>query len=227
VRRLRLVGVAAVGLLALGACGSEQGAALFVGDERVTEATIDGYVDGRVASYIEQGATMGDISYADNRQQAAFIALFAELGREIGLDAPQTGGAANEYEALYMEAADHYRALSLQAEPRVMTQAELEALNAAIEGDQSLLQRIVEEWIAAQDLTEEQLAEFNMAAQSDPGVLTQVVWEWAEVQGAQIAGFADDLSEYVEEYDISVNPRYGQLDISPLVGVFEVEIPQR
>jgi hypothetical protein len=219
--------VAAVGLLALGACGSEQGAALFVGDERVTEATLDGYVEGEVASYLEQGATMADISYADSRQQAAFITLFAELGRQIGLPAPDTGGAADEYEALYMEAADYYQVLSLQAEPRAMTQVELEALNAAIEADQALLQRIVEEWIAGQELTEEQLMEFNTAAQTDPSVLAQVVMAWAEVQGAQIAGFADDLNGYVEEYDVSVNPRYGELDISPLVGVFEVGIPQR
>jgi hypothetical protein len=219
--------VAAVGLLALGACGSEQGAALFVGDERVTESTIDGYVDGQVASYIEQGATMADISYADNRQQAAFIVLIAELGREIGLDAPSTGAAANEFEALYLEAVEYYGLLSERAEPRAMTDAELEALNAAIEADQSLLQRIVEEWLAAQNLTDSQLAEFNMAAQTDPGVLADVVWQWSQVEGAQIAGFADDLNEYVEEYDIAVNPRYGELDITPLAGVFEVEVPQR
>lgn len=226
-RRLRLVAVAAVGLLALGACGSEQGAALFVGDERVTEATLDGFVDGEVASYLEQGATMADISYADSRQQAAIFMLFAELGRELELPAPDTGAAANENEALYLEAVGYYQTLSSRAEPRAMTQAELEALNAAIEADQSLLQTIVQEWAAAQELTQAQFEEFSMAAQSDPGVLTEVVWQWAEVQGAQIAGFADDLNGYVEEYDISVNPRYGQLDISPLVGVFEVEIPQR
>ncbi|MCC3765488.1 hypothetical protein K3N28_20715 [Glycomyces sp. TRM65418] len=226
-RRLRLVGVAAVGLLALGACGSEQGAALFVGDERVTESTIDGYVDGTVASYLEQGATMADISYADNRQQAALIVLFAELGREIGLPAPQTGGAADEYEALYLEAVEYHETLSQRAEPRAMTKDELEALNTAIEGDENLLQRIVQEWAVGQNLTQAQFQEFGMAVQSDPGILTDVVWQWAEVQGAQMAGFADDLNEYVEEYDISLNPRYGELDISPLVGVFEVEIPQR
>ncbi|HEX2142955.1 MAG TPA: hypothetical protein VHG10_00455 [Glycomyces sp.] len=226
-RKLRLVAVASVGLLALGACGNEQGAALFVGDERVTEATLDGYVDGRVSSYLEQGATLAEVSYGDNRQEAAFIVLFAELGREIGLDAPETGSAENEYDARYIEAAAYYDNLSSRAEPRPMTEAELDALNTAIDADQNLLQRIVEEWLAAQGLTDAQLQEFNMAVQSDPGILTDVVWEWSQVQGAQTAGFADDLNGYVEEFDISVNPRYGQLDISPIRGVFEVEIPQR
>lgn len=226
-RRHGLVAVVAVGLLALGACGSEQGAALFVGDERVSEATLDGYVDANVAPYFEQGATMADINYGDNRRQAAFIALFAELGQEIGLTAPETGSAANEFEALQLEAAAYYEALLVDAEPRAMTQEELEALNTAISADQGLLQFVVEQWVAAQGLTGQQLEEFYAAAQSDSNVITEVVWQWSQVQGAQNAGFADDLTEYLEEYDVSVNPRYGRLDISPIVGVFEVEVPQR
>lgn len=200
---------------------------MFVGDERVTEATLDGYVDGTVSSYLEQGATMADISYADGRQQAAFIVLIAELGRAEGLEAPDTSSAADEFEAQYIEAAEYYQVLSERAEPRPMTQDELEALNAAIESDEALLQRVVQEWIAGAGLSNEELEQFNMAAQADPSVLAEVVMQWTEVQGAQVAGFADDLTEYIEEYDIAVNPRYGSLDISPLVGVFEVEVPQR
>lgn len=215
--------MASVGLLALGACGSEQGAAMFVGDQRVTEATLDGYVDGEVSSYLEQGATLEEISYADSRQKAAFIVLFAELGQAMDLEAPETGSAANEFEAQYIEAAKYYDEIAAAAEPREMTDPELEALNAAVAADQNLLQRAVEGWIASEGLTEDELAQFNAAAQADPNVVGEVVRLWGEQQ----AGFADDLNEYIAEYDIAVNPRYGTLDISPLVGVFTVEVPQR
>jgi hypothetical protein len=215
--------VASVGLLALGACGSEQGAAMFVGDQRVTEATLDSYVDAEMSSYFEQGATLADVSYGDSRRQAAFVVLFAELGKAMGLEAPDTNNAADEVEALYMEAGKYYDEIAAAAEPRELTDAELEGLNAAVGGDQELLQRVVEGWLASQQLTQEQLAEFNMAAQADPTVIQQVVQMWGEEQ----AGFADDLNGYIAEYDIAVNPRYGALDISPLVGVFTVEVPQR
>ena len=222
-RKLRLVAVASVGLLALGACGSEQGAAMFVGDQRVTEATLDGYVDGEVDMYLDQGATIEEISYGDSRQKAAFIVLFAELGQAMGLEAPDTNSAADEFEARYIEAAAYYDEIAAAAEPRAMAEAEAEALNAAVAGDQNLLQRAVEGWIASEELTDEELAQFNTAAQADPAIIAEVVRMWGEQQ----AGFADDLNEYVAEYDVAVNPRYGALDISPLVGVFEVEVPQR
>ncbi|MDA1361646.1 hypothetical protein O1R50_18610 [Glycomyces luteolus] len=196
---------------------------MFVGDQRVTEATLDGYVDGEVSSYLEQGATLEEVSYADSRQKAAFIVLFAELGQAMDLEAPDTSSAANEFEAQYIEAAKYYDEIAAAAEPREMTDVELEALNSAVSGDQNLLQRAVEGWIASEGLTEEELMEFNMAAQSDPTVLQEVVQLWGEQQ----AGFADDLNEYIAEYDVAVNPRYGELDISPLVGVFTVEVPQR
>lgn len=196
---------------------------MFVGDQRVTEATLDGYVDAEMDSYFEQGATLADVSYGDSRQKAAFIVLFAELGQAMDLETPDTNNAADEFEARYIEAAAYYDEIAAAAEPREMTDAELEALNAAVSGDQNLLQRAVEGWIASEELTQEELAQFNMAAQADPTILTEVVRMWGEQQ----AGFADDLNGYIAQYDIAVNPRYGALDISPLVGVFEVEVPQR
>ncbi|KPC69453.1 hypothetical protein ADL26_18260, partial [Thermoactinomyces vulgaris] len=69
----------------------------------------------------------------------------------------------------------------------------------------------------------EEFTEFTMAAQSDPTVIEEVVRAWGEQQ----AGLADDLNGYIAEYDVSVNPRYGAIDISPLIGVFKVEVPQR
>lgn len=215
--------MAAVGLLGLGACGSEQGAAMFVGDERVTEATLDGYVDGEVDSYLEQGATLADISYGDSRLTTASIVLIAELGEAIGLEAPDTSDAADEFEARHIEAAAYYNEIAAAAEPREMTEAETESLMAAVGSDQELLQRVVGEWMASEQLTQEQAEQFNMAAQSDPAIVQEVVLMWGERQ----AGFADDLNEYVAEYDVSVNPRYGALDLSPLRGVFTVEVPQR
>jgi hypothetical protein len=215
--------VASVGLVALGACGSEQGAAMFVGDERVTEATLDGYVDGEVASYLEQGATLEDVSYGDSRQNAAAVVLYAELGHALDLEAPDTNNASSEFEALYMEAVKYRDELAATAEAREMTEDEAEALHAAVSEDQNLVQRIVSEWVAAADLSEDELGQFYAAAGADPNVVGEVVRMWGEQQ----AGFADDLNQYIAEYDVSLNPRYGTLDISPLVGVFKVEVPQR
>ncbi|WP_243900880.1 hypothetical protein [Glycomyces niveus] len=222
-RKLRLVAVASIGLLALGACGSQQGAAMFVGDQRVTEATLDGYVDGEIDAYLEQGATLADISYGDSRTQAAAIVLVAELGRAIGLEAPDTHGAANELEAQLIEAGKYYDELTEAAEPRELTETEDDVLMATVMPDQNLLQRVVEEWATSEGLTQEEFTEFTMAAQSDPTVIEEVVRAWGEQQ----AGLADDLNGYIAEYDVSVNPRYGAIDISPLIGVFKVEVPQR
>jgi hypothetical protein len=196
---------------------------MFVGDERVTEATLDGYVDGEIASYLEQGATLEDVSYGDSRQNAAAVVLFAELGRALELEAPNTNDAANEFEAVYIEAVKYRDELVEAAEAREMTEAEAEALNAAVASDQNLVQHIVSEWLAAANLTEDELGQFYAAAEADPNVVGEVVRMWGEQQ----AGFADDMNEYIAEYDVSLNPRYGTLDISPLAGVFEIEVPQR
>ncbi|MCH7231669.1 hypothetical protein L0U85_12525 [Glycomyces sp. L485] len=227
-RILRSAGLAAIGVAALTACSNLQGAAMYVGDERVPEATVDGLVDQVVDVRAEQGEDLAIHDYTGDRQQAVVFLLYTELGREIGLEAPDTSGAANEFDALYMEASGYYSDLSAQAEPRPFTEGELAALDEAVSADQQLLQSIVEEWVASSGLTEEEINQLFTAAQSDPAIIQEIVRLWSETTPAQTtAGFADDLAGYVEEYDIAVNPRYGEIDLSPLPGVFEVEIPQR
>lgn len=181
--------MAAVGLLVLGACGSQQGAALFVGDERVPESTVDGYVE-TIADYREDmGENLAVYDYAGDRQLVVVYVLYSELGQAVGLEPVETG-SVDDLEAVALEFEEYYRELGQRAEPRPLTDAEKEAASAA----------------AATDA--------NVAG-------------YTEADLEFFAGFTDDLAEYIEEYDISVNPRYGDIDISPVPSVFPVEVPQR
>lgn len=182
-----MAAVASVGLLALAACGTEQGAAMFVGDERIAETTVDGYVDSVAELRVQQGQDLYFYDYSGDRYSVVVYMIYSELGHAVGLD-PVPGDdelqvLAQEYEAYTSE-------FYAEAEPRELTQAEMEAAVAAASTNENLANASIE------DLE-------------------------------HLAGFTDDLAAYVEEYDISVNPRYGQVDISPLPSVFPVEVPQR
>lgn len=185
----RLAAVASVGLLALGACGNEQGAALFVGDERVTETTIDGYVATIADFRSEQGEDLTIHDYSGDREQVVVYVLYSELGHAIGLDEVDTAGS-DELEAIALEAEEYFQTLVAESEPR--------------------------------PLTDEDIARLTEAAATDPEVAG-----YTEADLELLAGFTDDLNAYIEEYDISVNPRYGAFDLSPLPSVFPVEVPQR
>ena len=131
VRTLKLAGLAAVGVAALTACTNVQGAALYVGDERVPEATIDGYVDDQVESYFEQGATQADIDYGANREAAVTCVLFAEIGRAEEMTAPDTSQAVSELDAECVEAQAYVSAIAEEAEPRELNDEELAFLRDA------------------------------------------------------------------------------------------------
>ncbi len=182
-----MAAAAAVGLLALGACGNEQGTALFIGGERITETTVDGYVDESVERWGDPDQELYTYDLSGNRNSVVLIMIFSELGHAVGLDpVPGDDGLQtliNEYNTYTGEFFE-------QAEPRELTQAEMEAAVAAAATNENLANASLE------DLQ-------------------------------QLAGYTDDLNEYVEEYDISVNPRYGKLDLGPLPSVFPVEVPQR
>ena len=193
-RTLKLVGLAAVGLAALTACSNVQGAALYVGDERVSEATLDGYVDDTVTSYLDQGATLADIDYATSREQAVLCLMFDELGKSLDLPEPDTAQAASGLEERCLAAQTYLDTIAAETVPRDLTEAELADVRAlGFEFDQ-------------------------LPAQNKADLMFS-------------AGFADLLEEYIEEYDIRVNPRYGVdvFSVMPeeLDGLFDVEIPQR
>lgn len=188
-RTLRLAIVASVGLLALGACGNEQGAAVFIDDERIPETTIDGYVDNIADFRADQGEDLTIHDYADDRKQIVTYVLYAELGHALDFEAVDDAGA-EEIETIALEAEQYFQQLVTESEPRELTDAEIQAVTEAAATDQTV------------------------------AGYTQADFEL-------LAGFTDDLAAYIEEYDISVNPRYGDFDLSPLPSVFPVEVPQR
>ncbi|GAB3999330.1 hypothetical protein GCM10029992_27800 [Glycomyces albus] len=86
---------------------------------------------------------------------------------------------------------------------------------------------MVSEWIESSGLTDAEIQQLSAASQSDPTIFEEIVRQWSAAQGAALAGLADDLNEYVEEYDITASPRYGDVAITVLPGVWEIAIPQR
>jgi hypothetical protein len=125
VRTLKLAGLAAVGLAALTACSNAQGTALYVGDERVSEATLDGYVDDTVDSYLEQGASPDDIDYANSRQQTVLCVVFDELGQRLDLPEPDTAAAQSDLEARCIAGQEYLNAIAAESEARELTEDEL------------------------------------------------------------------------------------------------------
>lgn len=111
---------------------------MFVGDERVSEDVIDGYVEGIADLRVEQGEDLAIHDFAEDREQAVIYVLYAELGRAADLGPVDTAGAADEFEELYLEAAGYYEAIMTASEPRELTQAEMEALVAAAAEDPGL-----------------------------------------------------------------------------------------
>ncbi|WP_156925770.1 hypothetical protein [Glycomyces arizonensis] len=127
-RTLKLAGLAAVGVAALTACSNVQGAALYVGEERVSEASLDGYVDDTVTSYLDQGAAPADIDYAASREQAVLCLMFDELGRALDLPEPDTGQAVSDLDERCIAAQGYLNTIAADAEPRELTEPELAKL---------------------------------------------------------------------------------------------------
>lgn len=222
VRRLKLAGIAAMAVAALTACTNVQGAAVFVGDERIPEATVDGYVDELAVLQTESAEIdLAGYDYTVDREFVVEYVVLAELGRAMELEKPAE--ADETLQGLYYEGNAYRDALSREAEPRELSQAEVDAMNNAVAGDQQLISKIVDQWVNTAGLTDDEIEQFYTAAQADQAVVSEVVRQWTESQ----AGLADDLTEYVEEYDISASPRYGDVSITLLPGVWEVEIPQK
>lgn len=183
-----------VALGTLTACSGLQGAGMFVGGERISETTIDGYVDDQIESYVDQGATQADIDYGSNREAAVLCVMVSELGRQIGFDEPDTSEAVSELDAECISAGAYMEDFAAESEPRELNDAEL-------------------------------------AHMSRLGVPFEQMSPQEQANMMVYAGLSDTIADYLEEYDVSVNPRYGvdslQLLSEEAEGLFSVEIPQR
>jgi hypothetical protein len=126
VRTFRLAAVASVGLLALAGCGSEQGAALFVGDERVSESTVDGYVELAEAANAELESDAVAVDLSSNRESAVLCVLFSELGQAMDLPEPETAAAVDEFDAECARASAYLDEIAADIEPRELTDEELD-----------------------------------------------------------------------------------------------------
>ncbi|SDD30984.1 hypothetical protein [Glycomyces harbinensis] len=124
-RTFRIAAVASVGLLALAGCGTEQGAALFVGDERISESTVDGYVELAEEANTDPEIEAVNLDLAPNRESAVLCVLFSELGQAMDLPEPDTAAAVDDFDAECTRASGYLDAISADVEPRELTEDEL------------------------------------------------------------------------------------------------------
>lgn len=201
----RVFVVAALGLAlasSLAACRVEPGAAVFVGDVRITDTDVDEIVDEAIETLTADAPEQArDFPVGDVRDLAVDALTVVELGTQVAKDTgaepdPDAGQHLQEhmlhsvlpedsrFAALQVEAAG-YRAMLLEsAEPVTPEPEEAEAM--------------AEQIIAAS------------GADPDPAHIEQLSGVLIHEEHGQLAvGQHRLLADYVDEYDVTVNPRYG------------------
>ncbi|WP_460495501.1 hypothetical protein [Glycomyces tarimensis] len=79
--------------------------------------------------------------------------------------------------------------------------------------------------VEPRELTQDEIDAITVAAQQDQQI-ADTIQQQPEVFN-YYAALSDELAGYVEEYDVAASPRYGEVAITLIPGVFEVEVPQR
>ncbi|ADD45439.1 hypothetical protein [Stackebrandtia nassauensis] len=209
IRAIAAMGLAAAALLTVSACRVEQGAALFVGDERISEKRVDEVVDSISASDRAKladlnqltGGQLPDISTGNLRGYVVDALVVTELGQRVAADTgvkPDRESSSvikKNWELLELDSDSEFVQLTAEAEayrtvlvdgskPHRPSDKEVDALTAQLEHT------------FGQELDEQQKAGFAQFLTSEDG---QVV-----------VGQQRQVSDYIAEYDVTANPRYGQ-----------------
>jgi hypothetical protein len=207
-RRRRLAAVAALGLLAAGVlagCRSEPGAAVFVGNTRITNQQID-----TGANSISGPSTSRDTILEAYVTDLTFIALAERYAADHKITLKEVQPAELAQEAQQVEASG----LTLSGGA---TNPVLKALSQASSDFQTLIQAA-----PAAAPTDADLMEIYNRAKA--GGLTTDTFEHdrtaiAQIQGiGQAIGLRNELTKSAQKYAVKVNPRYlptpvaGELD---------------
>ena len=192
-RALTAVALGIAALSAMAACRVEQGAAVFVGDTRITEDAVNSIVDSLP---VEVDAPLGGF-----RAMTVDALATVELGEQVAEDTGgspdaasaeairsywQSQGLPAEHEFVELMAeAEGYRAMLLSgAEPAAPTEADIEKIAAQFAEN------------SGQPMTEADVAGLGEYLNSEAG--------------QEIIGGRDQVAAYVAEYQVTANPRYGE-----------------
>lgn len=235
IRAIAAIGLATAALLSVSACRVEQGAALFIGDERISQQRVDAIIEGIPADTrqrlsrlsAETGNRMSSISTGGLRGFVVDALATIELGERVAADTgrePDRSAIADAEEfwtnPLYGLDADS-EFVDLAAEAEAYRPVLFEGAKPATASDAEIDATIDRfEYLSGDDYTAEERRAVRVELS---GMLD------AE-QGRLMVGQRRQVTDYLEEYEVSANPRYGQAFI--LIGrtqgnspIFVADIP--
>jgi len=204
----RLLLAAALGLAtvaALAGCRVEQGAALFVGETRITDSQVDAIVDSIPVELITPDLTRKATSFGGVRGQVVEALTVVELGRQVADDTDrqpntQVGSATrqgwseatglpldNAFVELMGSAESYRELLRADATPEAPTEADIETA--------------AKNYVSAtgQPLDDATVAQLALDLNTD--------------QGRELIGQNRQINQYVADYGVTANPKYGKLAI--------------
>lgn len=215
IRAIAAMGLATVALVTVSACRVEQGAALFIGSERISENRVDEIVDGMPDKAREQmsqlteltGGQKSNISTGGLRGFVVDALATIELGKLVAADTgrePDTSvtGAVekfwsqpvygldedNEFVQLAATAESYRTVLVEDAKPATVTDKELDAALDHFE------------FLAGEKYSK-----------SDRDAIGQQLGAELESEaGRLLVGQQRQVGDYITDYDVTANPRYGQ-----------------
>ncbi|QSB04581.1 hypothetical protein [Natronoglycomyces albus] len=201
-RLLTMAGLGLTATLALTGCQVEQGAAVFVGDERIDEEVVDSYIDEHLQARGFDLAEQGHADFSEERQSLVAAVTWVELGRQMGLDSegiltPAWSDPGTIEQLFTEESVYRGQIVSALLEDHIPDQITDEHLQSV-----------------QNDLTEHGLhGEINPEYQHLPLLVA-------------LSLASEDLSEQVGDYDIKINPRYGDVRLELLPEEILAESPE-
>ncbi|HZE41258.1 MAG TPA: hypothetical protein VE172_20855 [Stackebrandtia sp.] len=203
--------LAVVTVVSMAACRVEQGAAVFVGDSRITEQQVDQVVDSvpaRIRTRLHYlGRITGDqlpaITAGKLRGYVVDALATIELGKQVAADTgkePGNGtakgieafwtseiigmGASSKFVTLLDEAESYREVLFAGSTPAKPTSADIDSI----------------------------ARQFTRARghKADAGQRKEWKRELSSTNGPKLLGNLHQVEKYISQYDVTANPRYGE-----------------
>lgn len=223
IRAFTAIGLAAAALLTVSACRVEQGAAVFIGPDRISEKRVDEIIDSIPAKTRDQlaaireasGGQMPSITTGTLRGYVVDALVVTELGKKVAADTGRkpVAAAADTVEAYWthpvigLDADSRFVEVAAKAETYrellFADAAEAEPSDADVKAINDQLSKL-----DGQPRGDAEDAALKECLGSKPD--KEICGENAEqLQGPLHIGRLNQVRDYVEEYQVSVNPRYG------------------